>query len=192
MTPYTYVTEIAPAPPGAPAPVQGAPVFVDPTGRRERWVRAAAWTVGGLVVSYLALLVVSLVGPPGVLKLALPGVGPIFPDATAPRISTGTAHARPADVFRSRPSSAPVRTAGAGASAASPATTSPVAPGTTSAPARHASVTSAPRPPVSAPAAAPSTAAAPTARPTPAVRPSATGKPTALPTPAKTRGARRP
>src|SRR6185437_2998862 len=63
-----------------------SPVFVDDTGRRHRMVRVVGWVVGGLTLSYLALLGVSLVGSPGLVPLSLPAIGSVLPGPSAPQI----------------------------------------------------------------------------------------------------------
>lgn len=58
-------------------------VFVDPTGRRSRIVARACWAVGALLVAYVALVVVSLLLPPGLSRLTVPGLGPVLPGPAA-------------------------------------------------------------------------------------------------------------
>jgi hypothetical protein len=54
-------------------------VFVDPTGRRSRLVARTCWVLGGLLVAYVALVIVSLVLPPSLSRLAVPGLGRVLP-----------------------------------------------------------------------------------------------------------------
>jgi hypothetical protein len=50
-----------------------APVFADPSGRRQRWVRRAAIAVSVPLVGFLAFVTVSLVARPGLLPVLIPG-----------------------------------------------------------------------------------------------------------------------
>jgi hypothetical protein len=59
------------------------PVFVDPSGRRGRTVRRLTWAVGTLVGLYAVLVVVALVMPVGLNRLAVPGLGPLLPGPVA-------------------------------------------------------------------------------------------------------------
>jgi hypothetical protein len=52
------------------------PVFVDPSGRRQRWVRRAAMAVTVPLIGYLAFVTVSLVVKPGLLPILVPGAAP--------------------------------------------------------------------------------------------------------------------
>ena len=54
------------------------PVFVDPSGRRARWVRAAFGAVGALASLYVATVALSLVLPAGALHLSVPGLGAVL------------------------------------------------------------------------------------------------------------------
>jgi hypothetical protein len=58
------------------------PVFADPSGRRQRWVKRGAATVGVFLSGYLALVVVTLSGRPNLLSIAVPGAASTKPDAT--------------------------------------------------------------------------------------------------------------
>ncbi|KRD43615.1 hypothetical protein ASE38_05180 [Cellulomonas sp. Root930] len=62
-------------------------VFVDPSGRRGRTVRRVMWTLGLLVGLYCALVVVALVLPVGMSRLAVPGLGPLLPGPVAPALA---------------------------------------------------------------------------------------------------------
>ena len=65
------------------APDAPRAVFVDPTGRRSRVVARTCWVLGALGVAYVALVVVSLLLPPGLGRLAVPGLGPVLPGPAA-------------------------------------------------------------------------------------------------------------
>lgn len=64
---------------GGPA----SPVFVDPSGRRHRRVVRGAWLLAGLGAAYIGLVVVSLLLPPSVSRLSVPGLGPVLPGPAA-------------------------------------------------------------------------------------------------------------
>jgi hypothetical protein len=51
------------------------PVFVDDSGRRHRWARLAALGAGTVVAVYLAVVVLTFVGAPGLRELETPGLG---------------------------------------------------------------------------------------------------------------------
>jgi hypothetical protein len=51
-----------------------APVFVDESGRRQRFGRLLAAAVGGALLLYLVLMVLAFAGAPGVGRLAPPGL----------------------------------------------------------------------------------------------------------------------
>lgn len=138
------------------------PVFVDETGRRRRVVRAVGFVVAALTGLFLALVGVSLVASPGLLPLHLPGVGPLLPNAAAPKIAVGTDHRKPAGQL-----------VGPGTAVASPTATPGGVPVPTATPAAGASSRSTP---------ATRGTGSPTARPTPR----RTGSPTATPTPRRT------
>jgi hypothetical protein len=57
------------------------PVFVDSTGRRALIARRVTQAVAVLFVLYFALLAASVLRVPGVERISLPGVGPLFPEA---------------------------------------------------------------------------------------------------------------
>ena len=77
--------------PGAATP--GA-VFVDPSGRRRRRAHRLAVAAGLLIGSYLVLVAVALIAPPGALRLSIPGFGVLLPGSHAPRDGTGPGHRR--------------------------------------------------------------------------------------------------
>ena len=79
------------------------PVFLDPTGRRGRRVRVTCYALGALIAPYLVLVVLSLALPAGMLHLDVPGLGPVAPDAAAPRTRV---HPRPPALPGARPSAA--------------------------------------------------------------------------------------
>ncbi len=58
-------------------------VFVDPTGRRGRVVARTCWALGSLGVAYVALVLVSLLLPPGLSRLTVPGLGAVLPGPAA-------------------------------------------------------------------------------------------------------------
>ncbi|MCA1721465.1 MAG: hypothetical protein LC779_10345, partial [Actinobacteria bacterium] len=76
------------------------PVFVDPSGRRGRVLSRICWTLGALMAGYVALVVISLLGPPGLSKLSLPGLGPVLPGPAPAPLGTGDGpRRRPAQVM---------------------------------------------------------------------------------------------
>lgn len=95
------------------------PVFVDASGRRGRWLHRLFVALGVLMATYVGVVLVSLVAPSSLSRLAVPGLGPVLPGPGAPglRTATGT-HAKPAAVLAPHPSAAPV---GATPSSAGPA-----------------------------------------------------------------------
>lgn len=146
-------------------------VFVDPTGRRHRRVARVAWLLAGLGTAYVALVVVSLLLPPSLSRLSVPGLGPVLPGPAAAPLGQAEGEDEGPDVLLARsPSPAPARptTLPRPSRSASPAAGSPLPPETTAPTAAPA--TTAPMP---APAPA-------TARPTQA----ATGRPATAPSPA--------
>lgn len=138
-------------------------VFVDPTGRRGRLVSRTCWAVGALLSLYVALVVVSLLLPPSLSRLAIPGLGPVLPGpAAAPLIGGGGAPQRPDVLLASpsaRPSAMPARTAAPFPVARPTVTTAPGAPSDP----------------------APTSAPSPSAAPAPATR--APGRPSTAPSP---------
>lgn len=142
-------------------------VFVDPTGRRQRRVARVAWLLAGLGTAYVALVVVSLLLPPSLTRLSVPGLGQLLPGPAAAPLGQAEGEADGPDVLLGRsPSPAPARPTALPrpSRSAPPATASPL-PRVTTAPAAA--------PPRPAPGPAPTTA-----RPTPA----ATGRPATAPT----------
>jgi len=171
-------------------PAAAGPVFVDSSGRRGRRVRALFWTLGALMAAYVATVVLSLVGAPGLSRLAVPGVGPVLPGAGAPKLSTGGGrHERVAKVLTSPSSTSSAGRLGGGTpgptASAAGATAAP-----TPAPSPTALTTAAPSP---TPRRSPGTTGAPSPAPTTGTTtsPRATppGQSTSRPTPHSTRGA---
>lgn len=58
-------------------------VFVDPSGRRSRMVARTCWVLGTLGVAYIGLVLVSLLLPPGLSRLTVPGLGAVLPGPAA-------------------------------------------------------------------------------------------------------------
>ena len=163
-----------------------APVFVDPSGRRARLARALGLAVAAVCGLYLLLVGITLVAPPGVLPLSIPGLGRLLPGPGAPKLSDNLGRSvRPASVLTPAPS--------AGTPTPTPTPATARGPGSSSRPSASATPGSAvptgrptPTPTLvvtGRPTAVPSAAA--TGKPSPAAR--RTGKPTATPTPHSTR-----
>lgn len=88
----------------------GSPVFVDPTGRRQRIVVRAAWVLAALGAAYIGLVVVSLLLPPSVSRLSVPGLGPVLPGPGAAALGAAEGVDAGPDVLLARsPSPAPPR-----------------------------------------------------------------------------------
>lgn len=71
---------------------EGHPVFVDPSGRRTRWLSRLAKLVGWCVVVYIALVGASLARAPWAPRLSLPGLGSLVPQlaqASPPSLGAG-------------------------------------------------------------------------------------------------------
>jgi hypothetical protein len=173
-----------------------SPVFVDPSGRRQRVLRRLGWVLATLIALYLAVMVVSLVASPSLLRLSLPGLGTLFPGSDAPRLSDGESHLRsPGQALSATSPRLPARSGpggGGAAPGASPSATgvghlknTPTAGPTprpspsvsrTPSPTPSPTVTPSPTPQVTTPP--PKRHGKPTAHPTP----HGTGKPTAKPT----------
>lgn len=137
-------------------------VFVDPTGRRHRRVVRSAWGLAGLGAASVAVVVVSLLLPPSVSRLSVPGLGPVLPGPAAAPLGKAEGEAAGPDVLLAR----------------SP---SPAPPAVTPRPARSVRTTGSPMPgststrmPTTGPATTAPTQAPTTAGPTVA----ATGRPT--------------
>ncbi|MDF3300825.1 hypothetical protein [Streptomyces tropicalis] len=162
----TRPVPFVPAPESGPGPdpsesESARPVFVDSSGRRQRLVRRAARLLVIPAGGYVALLISTMLGGPGISAPFVPQAGadrPATPRVTAPDSPSGTGHA----------------TEGAGATATHgdtrPATvrTASAAAGRTAAPAAPAAA--------SAPTAAASPTATATPTPTPAPTPSSHGR----------------
>ncbi|REJ04507.1 hypothetical protein DY023_13745 [Microbacterium bovistercoris] len=116
-----------------PEAVTPEPVFVDPAGRRMRWIRRTLWALVVLAVAYVALAISAFLGGPSIDAPLLPqpraAVAPPAP-TTVPK----TADAVPVE-----PSADPVDVPGEQADTADPAPASvpsaPPAPSTAPAPA---------------------------------------------------------
>ena len=86
----------------------GSPVFVDPSGRRHRLVVRAAWVLAGLGAAYIGLVVVSLILPPSVSRLSVPGLGQVLPGPAAAPLAAAEGEDDGPDVLLARsPSPAP-------------------------------------------------------------------------------------
>ena len=55
------------------------PIFVDPSGRRQRWARSLGAGVGLAFAAYLVLVAASFARAPWVPSLTLPGIGRVLP-----------------------------------------------------------------------------------------------------------------
>lgn len=158
-------------------PNPATPVFVDPSGRRHRWVRFACWVLGLLFALYVAVVVLSLFLPPGALRLRVPGLGPVLSGPEAPGLPD--AHGRPQRPVAVLPvptglQTTPPGTVGTGSPGNGVVGAAPTPP-----PGRSSSPTPSGRPgPTGGPKGTPS--------PTPAPSPMGTSSPTAHPTPKST------
>lgn len=65
-------------------------VFVDASGRRAAWLRWSGWAVTALVSAYLLLLAAALVGPPGLSRLAVPGLRGVLPEVGPAQLGDAT------------------------------------------------------------------------------------------------------
>lgn len=159
-----------------------APVFVDASGRRARLARVLGLVVAAVCGLYLLLVGITLVAPPGVLPLSIPGLGRLLPGPGAPKLSDNLGRSvRPASVLTPAPS------------VGSPSPTAASGPGSSAKPGASATAgtvrptgrpTATPTPVVTGrPTALPSATA--TGKPSPATR--RTGKPTVAPTARSTR-----
>lgn len=164
---------------GSSGPV--SPVFVDPSGRRHRLVVRAAWLLAGLGAVYIGLVVVSLLLPPSVSRLSVPGLGPVLPGPGAAALGNAQGEDSRPDVLLARsPSPAPPRSTRPPRPSPSPvlATRSP-SPSPSASPTGTAGPTAAPRPTTAS-------TAAPTAPPGQSVPPGqASRSPRPRPTPSK-------
>jgi hypothetical protein len=164
------------------SPDRGRPVFVDGSGRRGRIVRRISWLVGLLMAAYVSVVVLSLLGSPGLSRLSVPGLGPVLPGPAAPALTTATGRRQPAGRLLS-----PTRSAAPGLRA-------PIGSGAPAAPAARIGPPAAGGSPagVAATSPRPASSVAPTPRPsstaaaTPAPAPTA-GPATATPGPRSTK-----
>src|SRR2546422_11563141 len=83
--------------PGRPGRRAGRPVFVDPTGRRGRWVQRTAVALGAVMLVIAVLFVVSIVSVP-MLPHAL-GVSAAVRRAIRPTLPALPVRARERDRF---------------------------------------------------------------------------------------------
>jgi hypothetical protein len=174
---------------GSTAPVGAGPVFVDPSGRRARWLARAFWSLGFVMALYTALVVVSLVVPAGVLPLSLPGLGRLLPGPTAPLIvDSKGGHGSPEHVLAPASPSpdATVRTVPAAGTTVSTSPSPlphvlPTAAATTLPPRATPTAAPAGTKPTTAATGAPATPGPPTTQPTPRAHPHATAHPTGRP-----------
>lgn len=161
----------------------GGPVFVDPSGRRHRLVVRAAWLLAGLGAAYIGLVVVSLLLPPSVSRLSVPGLGPVLPGPGAAALGDAEGEASRPDVLLARsPSPAPPRSTRSAGPAPSP---TPVTVARTGSPSPSASPTGTASP-TAAPRPTTASTAAPTAPPGQSEPPGqASRSPRPRPTPSK-------
>jgi hypothetical protein len=61
-------------------------VFVDLSGRRGRLVGRVFWLLSCLASAYVVLVLLSLIVPAGLSRLAIPGIGTVVPGTGAPKI----------------------------------------------------------------------------------------------------------
>lgn len=141
-------------------PVAAArPVFVDASGQRGRWIRRVFWALGLLMAAYLAVVFLALVGPPGLSRLAVPGLGPVLPGSGAPGLRTSTGrHGKPASVLSPRAGTPRPNETLLPQQPPSSAPRSTTAPGALTTPSGR---------PSPGPTTAPTSTGSPTARPTP-------------------------
>lgn len=76
---------------GRHARTSQGPVFVDPSTRRVTAVRVVGWLLAVVVAGYLLLVAVALVGPPGLSRVTVPGLGPVLPGPGAAQLDDGGA-----------------------------------------------------------------------------------------------------
>lgn len=160
----------------------GGPVFVDPSGRRHRLVVRGAWLLAALGAAYIGLVVVSLLLPPSVSRLSVPGLGPVLPGPGAAALGDAEGEDSRPDVLLARsPSPAPPR------SARSPSPTpSPVTVARTISPSPSASASASGTASPTAPRPTSASTAAPTAPPGQSEPPGqASRSPRPRPTPSK-------
>lgn len=166
----------------------GVPVFVDPSGRRARWVRVAFGSVAGLASLYVATVALSLVLPAGALHLSIPGLGPVLA-GPAPAL-VRPPHGGPAGLVVPAPSPEPSDVSTDLAPSRTPGTGSQPAGGTPlgATPVVRVTPAAGSTPPVATrPSTAPSAAAGhPSSHP--AGGPSASGHPTPQPSPRPSNG----
>lgn len=152
-------------------------VFVDPSGRRGRLVSRTCWALGALGVAYVLLVVVSLLLPPSLTRLTVPGLGRVLPGPGAPAL-TAEGGGKQAPETLLAPSPSPRRPSPSAEASPSPASDARSA----ATPAPSTAAPAAPPPPAS-PAAAPVPAApGPTVAPSPRSTRAPSTQPAARPT----------
>lgn len=151
------------------------PVFVDPSGRRQRLLGTVGFVVAAGFALYLVVITIALMAPPGVLPLAVPGLGRLLPGPGAPALSdSASGPAVPAVVL------------GPAASAGRAAAVAPMQAPSAAVPTDQSGVVGTVRPP--RPSTTPTRAApASVVAVTPTSPPTATGRPTAVATATPTR-----
>lgn len=162
-------------------------VFVDASGRRQAWLRRSGWALSAVITAYLVLLVAALVGPPGLSRLTVPGLGGVLPDTGAARLGDAEGGSgTPQDVLeqvpvtpRPTPTATSVSTGPRPTATLGPATGSPTAAATATRPGNRPSTPPGQAVPTADPTASPAPGNKPTAQPTPR----GTGKPTRTPRP---------
>lgn len=98
---------------GGPSVPATRPVFVDASGRRGRWLHRLFVALGVLMATYVGVVLVSLVAPSSLSRLAVPGLGPVLPGPGAPGLRTATGgHGKPAVVLGPHPSPSRLETTG--------------------------------------------------------------------------------
>lgn len=165
----------------------GGPVFVDPSGRRHRLVVRAVWLLAALGAAYIGLVVVSLLLPPSVSRLSVPGLGPVLPGPGAAALGDAEGEDSRPDVLLARsPSPAPPRSTRSPRPTASP---TPVTVARTGSPSPSPSLSASPTgtaSPTAAPRPTHASTAAPTAPPGQSEPPGqASRSPRPRPTPSK-------
>jgi hypothetical protein len=169
---------------GGASLVAPGPIFVDSTGRRGRLVRRICWALGLVMAAYVAVVILALVGPPGLSQLAIPGLGPVLPGSGAPDLRTPTGqHGAPASVLSPRPSVSP-RPRTSTATAAPGSTTTRASGAPTASPVSSPPASGHPTPAPTGPASSPPTGA-PTS-PVPRASPTPPGQTSPHPTPRST------
>lgn len=158
-------------------PDQARHVFVDASGRRQRRLRALGWGAAVLLTAYLVLLGAALVGPPGLARLAVPGLGSVLPETGAAVLGTEDDEESLEDAL----SQLPVPTGRPQRATPEPATTTPPGRGATPARTPTGTPVATASPSTSRPGSAPATPPG-QVEPTATTEPTRGGKPTDQPT----------